>query len=1046
MTSLFRGQLCLRGLRRCRLSLAPVWLGLGLLTGFSNRLHAEVNLANPADVFALEAWTTEHGLPQNSITTVLQTRRGYIWASTYNGIAQFDGERFKVFDSSNTKGLPNSRVTSLFEDSQGDIWIGHDTGDLTRFSDGIFQAVPYKNEWSRGTISGIQADRQGDIWALNIRGEAMRVRDGLLIKPLSEMAEEPSVVPQLVLDGQERLLVVRNGYVAEITRSGYRRLTSLGGGTQPYAARVTPARGGGLWVAAPDRLRKWAGDEWQKDSGAIPWGNTFVMTMLETAAGQLLVGTLDRGLFVYDPTLGWMNLSRTNGLPQDWIRSLTEDRENNVWVGTSGGLVVLRPRKVVMRSPPDDWQGRPVMAITSARDGALWAATEGAGLYRMDTNSWTQFGLSSGLSNLFVWSVMEDSAGQIWAGTWGGGLFRREGNIFVRQFDLAQRGEPVTALKEFPPGTIWIGTTAGLIRCSDNKLERLAALGGAAAGDVRALESGPEGELWIGTQGNGLGRFKDGKLRTFRSPEGLTRDFILSLCQEVDGTLWIGTLDRGICRYRDGRFASISTEQGLPSNMIGHIEDDGLGFLWFNSQNGLFRVSKQDLNDRADGKTTTLAALVFGKAEGMATLAGSSGFGPSGFRAPDGQLWFPTARGVAVVDPKLVRPNVVPPQVWIEEILVDGQHVDIKRRATRPVNQRGHFGDNLSIRGVELQPGRRQLDVLFSGLSFSSPGRVQFKYRLGGLDPAWTDGGTRRRVTYSFLPPGDYTFQVIACNGDGQWNEIGDAIAIIALPQVWQKWWFRAALFLLGFAAVGGGVYLGVRSRHHRKLERITRRSALERERSRIAQDIHDDLGASLTRIGMLSESATGDLHDPPRAAASLGQIYATARDLTRAMDEIVWAVNPRHDTLESLTNYITRFAHDFLTAAHIRCRLDVPLHLPELFVRSEIRHNLFLACKEILHNAVKHSGADEVRVTVSLVVGGYTLAIADNGSGFDPKKSAAPLPAGDRLISGYGMASIRARLEQISGRVEIRSTPGTGTLVELHIPLPEIALLEKSC
>jgi signal transduction histidine kinase len=190
----------------------------------------------------------------------------------------------------------------------------------------------------------------------------------------------------------------------------------------------------------------------------------------------------------------------------------------------------------------------------------------------------------------------------------------------------------------------------------------------------------------------------------------------------------------------------------------------------------------------------------------------------------------------------------------------------------------------------------------------------------------------------------------------------------------------------------------------------------------------------------MLSESASEDLLDPPRAAASLGQIYATARDLTRAMDEIVWAVNPRHDTLESLTNYITRFAQDFLTAAHIRCRLDVPLHLPELPVRSEIRHNLFLACKEILHNAVKHSGATEVRVTVSFVASGFALSIADNGSGFDPKNSAAPRPAGDRLISGYGMASIRARLEQIHGRVEIQSTPGAGTRVELFLLLPKMA------
>jgi signal transduction histidine kinase len=229
--------------------------------------------------------------------------------------------------------------------------------------------------------------------------------------------------------------------------------------------------------------------------------------------------------------------------------------------------------------------------------------------------------------------------------------------------------------------------------------------------------------------------------------------------------------------------------------------------------------------------------------------------------------------------------------------------------------------------------------------------------------------------------------------------------------------------------------FLESRRRLHRKLERIARERELERERARIAQDIHDDLGASLTRIGMLSQSAAGDLNDPPRATANLNQIYDTARDLTRAMDEIVWAVNPRHDTLESLTNYITRFAHDFLSAAQIRCRLDAPLQVPELTVRSEVRHNLFLAFKEILNNAVKHSGATEVRVKLELPGKGLRLEVIDNGAGFELRKS-GPAATGNRVVSGYGIAGIRTRLEQIGGRVTIQTAPGEGARVELYVPV----------
>lgn len=989
--------------------------------------------------FAVQTWTTEDGMPQNSVTALLQTRAGYIWAATYHGIAQFDGERFIVFDASGAHGLPNSRVTSLYEDAQGNIWIGHDTGDLTRFTDGTFRVEPLPGNWSAGTLCGIRADAHGDVWAVNIRGEAQRVRDGLVLKPPAELAEYPALTPQLATDGQGRLLMVRNGYVAEITPAGIQPVSFASTEPRPYYVCVAQARKGGLWVAGDGRVRRWVEGHWQDDLGPYPWGEASVMAMFESSSGHLLVGTLERGLFIHSPTQGWMNLNRDNGLPQDWIRCLAEDREQNLWVGDSGGLVVLRPRSVVMQSPPDDWHGWPVLAISRARDGSVWAATEGAGLYHWQNDSWVNHGAASGLENPYVWSVIEDSRGRVWAGTWGGGLFRSEGNRFERQFDLQERGEPVTALLEFPNDTLWIGTSVGLLRWASNKLERFAHLGGAMAGDVRALAAGRDGELWIGTQGKGLGRYLDGKFTTLRHTNGLPslpRDYVLSLYQEEDRTLWIGLLDVGLCRYRDGRFDVITTQQGLPNHVIGHIADDGLGNLWLNTQRGIVRVTKTELQACADDPNRKLSPLVLGTGDGLMKSAGSSGFTPAGFRAPDGRLWLPTAHGIAVANPRAVRTNAVPPFVWVEEILVDKTVTGMA--VTPPTGHEGSPPDS-PRKSLELKPGRHLLEIVFTGISFTAPEGVRFKIRLEGLDRDWTDYGTRRRVTYPFLPPGQYTFRVNACNSDGLWSETGDAVAINVLPHFWQTWWFKTALAAAALLLVGAGFFLESRRRLRTKLERIARERELERERARIAQDIHDDLGASLTRIGMLSESATEDLPDPPRAARSLAQIYATARDLTRAMDEIVWAVNPRHDTLDSLTNYITRFAHDFLSAAHIRCRLDAPMAFPDLTVRSEVRHNLFLAFKETLNNAVKHSGAKEVRVTLGLVPGGFSLTVADLGCGFDLDQSPRRTTHG-RLVSGYGIPGVRTRLEQIGGRVTITSRLQEGTRVELFVPLPEIA------
>ncbi len=1000
--------------------------------GTCAQILTNVNIPAESDEYAIESWRTDDGLPQNTATAVIQTRRGYIWAGTYNGIAQFDGIRFQVFDSSNTKGLANSRITSLHEDSRGVVWIGHDAGDVSRFMEGEFTTTQHADEWGRAPIKDFAEDEHGDLWALNQLGEAWCLRDGRLVKPSGLMAENAFVNPTAARDSQGRTYVVRNGVVARFTSGGYAAVDFGDPAARPYYNGIAAARDGNLWVVGEGKVRKWGGTNWVASAVTFPWTELTVMRMHESASGRLLVGTLQNGLLALDPAGGWSNLNRTNGLPQDWVSSLAEDREGNIWVGTHGGLALLRERKVRMQNPPDDWQGRPVLSITRARDGTVWAATEGAGVYRFKDGVWSHFALE----NPFVWSVFEDSQKQIWAGTWGGGLFRLEQENFVMQTNLITASDPVVALKESPAGTLWIGTGTGLFRMRSNVVERFSHLGGAAAGDVRAIEAGVNGELWLGTQGSGLGRFKDGQCETFRTTNGLAGNFIISLCCETNGTLWIGTLDMGLCRFKDGKFRAITLAQGLPGNILYHIEDDQQGNLWFNSPKGLFRVSKKQLNACADGELAKIEPLRYGKAEGLSTLTGTGGFTPSGFRAPDGQLWFSTARGIAVIAPAAAHPNSVRPPVWIEDVLVDGKSISVS-----PEPALGSPGTRNWVaprRRVVLPPGRHQLEVQFTGLCFTTPERVQFKYTLENLDANWTEAGLQRRVTYPFLPPGEYTFHVTASNNDGLWSTTGDALTIVVQPYLWQTWWFKIFMAILGAAALALVFFLESRRRLGRRLERIARERELERERARIAQDIHDDLGASLTRISMLSQAAAGDLHDPPRAAANLNLIFDTARDLTRAMDEIVWAVNPRHDTLESLTNYISRYAQDFLGTAQIRCRLAMPLQMPEVSLRSEVRHNLFLAFKEALNNAAKHSRANEVRITLQFVPGGFTLVVADNGVGFDQPRADSGA-ATKHLPAGNGLRNLRSRLAQIGGHSQIHSAPGEGTRIEFFVPQPNI-------
>jgi signal transduction histidine kinase len=590
---------------------------------------------------------------------------------------------------------------------------------------------------------------------------------------------------------------------------------------------------------------------------------------------------------------------------------------------------------------------------------------------------------------------------------------------------LETSAAPFTALMEGANGELWAGTGAGLARRQNGAWQWVASKETVARPDTRALARDATGAVWFGMSGGGLGCWKDEKLAVYTEKDGLPNRFVWALHDDGEGGLWIGTFGGGLCRRKDGRFATLRSREGLPNQVICHIEDDGLGFFWISSYAGIFRASKSDLNDCAEGKQTGVQCLLYGKGDGLATLECSGGCQAAGCRGSDGRLWFPTSKGLAIIDPRNVRTNPIPPKVVIEELLVDGG----AKNWLAPQSRAGKALDEEPA--VTIPPGARRFQFRYTALSLVAPERVRFRYRLAGLEKGWEEAGPARTADYSPLPPGPYVFQVAACNNDGVWNMSGASVALTVLPYFWQTWWFGTAIVLAASGMVAASVRSVTKRRMRRKLETIERQRLLERERTRIAKDIHDDLGASLTRITLLSQTARADLENPARAEADLEQIYQTARELTRAMDEIVWAVNPQHDTLDSLVTYLGRFAQDFLSLAGLRCRLDVPMDLPAWPVTAETRHNLYLAFKEVLQNAFKHAGATEVRLSLKILPDGFCLLMEDNGRGFDRMAPLAPTAGG-----GNGLENMRKRLEQIGGTCSIDSRPGEGSRVEMRVPI----------
>jgi signal transduction histidine kinase len=814
--------------------------------------------------------------------------------------------------------------------------------------------------------------------------------------------------------------VLRNGMASALEQG--RLIPQFGGDlAAPYVQGICAGRRDGVWVASWGKLQRLNRDQTTNDFSPAPWGATPLTTLLETADGLLAAGTQGKGLFLVRPGGAVLNLCRSNGLPTDWISSLCEDREGNLWIGTGGnGLVMLRRGNVTTLDAPDQWQGRPVLCLTAERSGAVWVGTEGAGLYRWQAGQWSHFGTEAGVSNSFVWSVCEDAEGELWVGTWGGGLLARQGNRFEPAPGASDAMPSVTALFGGEKDQLWVGTGAGLLHYQAGKTAWLTQAGSTPLSDVRCVVEDGQGTLWFGMLGGGLGRLDKAGMRLLGTRDGLSSDFIQVLHPDSDGSLWIGTFGGGLNRLKEGRFSAIGTAQGLSDDIVCWMEDDGLGYFWVSSHAGIMRLSKKELNECADGRLKAVNCLTFGKGDGLPTLEFSGGLQPAGCKTADGRLWFASNRGLVVVDPKDVKLNYLAPPVVIETVQVDGQAMagSAEQAAGKP---------------LRIPPGRHRLEFVYTGLSYTAPDKVRFRYRLEGLDSEWTDARTKRSATFDYVPPGRYVFHVSACNDAGIWNQEGATVAFILLPHFWQTWWFAALAGTVALAAVTAGVWLDARRRMRRRVEALERTQAIERERARIARDIHDELGSNLTRITMLSEPARLPSADSTIKAS---QIYDIARGLTRTMDEIVWAVNPAHDTLEGLVNYLVKYAQDFLAAGNVRCRLDLPLNLPPWPLTAETRHNLFLALKEALNNCIKHAGASEVRLSLQVEPAAFVLSLADNGRGFDPNQIDFLRTAADRFASGNGLENIRQRLHKVGGRCEIRAAPGQGTTVVFAVPV----------
>lgn len=919
--------------------------------------------------FVVDVWNADDRLPQSSVVALTQTRDGYLWLGTLNGLARFDGNAITKFNVNNTPQLPNNKINFLFEDTHTNLWAGTDNGALSVIQNGALKKI-HDGSATAGKITAGFDDQNGAVWFVTDARQILCWRKGALeLRP-------------------------------SVSRGLRDYLTYLA------FHLIVQSKDGSSWQLQNGQVEKWRGELRENNFGPVPWGNATVTAICEDDTGGLVVGTSGMGVFWFDHAGIFSHIVQTNGLPSDLVLSLSFDSGNNLWVGTDGkGLARVRKKTF---SAPAELSGGVAQSVAEDAQGGLWTAFNLRGLTYWRTNRAEQFSIGA---NNAAWCVLVDDREQVWAGTSGQGLFRLVNGAFQPVPAAMPVGQKIFSLFKSRDGKIWVGGETGLASFDGERWNYFTTVNGLPKSAVCALAEDKDGTLWIGTKSEGMFTLQNGTITGVTAPVKDISTFLIG----GDGALWSGSIAHGLARRSTtGEWKLFSsTTNGLANDDINSLAEDGAGNLWIGSYEGLVRVEKESIANVLAGSVKTLSCRTF------LTRECSAGAQPATLRARDGRLWFPTIEGLVSVEPSNLKKNSRPPPVIVESVLVDG--VELKTNALAS----GWSGS------VTLTPQNEQLEIRFTALNFSAPkgpqSGVRFKYILEGRDKNPTDLRGERSVILNRLAPGNYVFRVKAGNEDDVWNDTGATIAITVEPPFWKKTSFLVAMGLVILAVLAGIIYLISTAKLKRQLRVARQKELIETERARIARDLHDQLGANITQITLLGEMAEMDKDEPAEVEQHAQQICETARETTRSLDEIVWAVNPSNDTLEGLANYSCKYAQDYFALAQVSYRAELPPNLPPTPILPEVRHNVFLAFKEAVNNVVKHSQASEARVRLQLEADKFILSIADNGRG-----------VGDLSAKQLrnGLKNMRRRLTDVHGEFHIAPNEGGGTVVKLVVPL----------
>jgi ligand-binding sensor domain-containing protein/signal transduction histidine kinase len=1009
----------------------------------------------------VKSYTSADGLPQEKIKRIVQDSQGFIWLCTPLGLTRFDGYRFTSYEMKD--GLPFNSVNDLLETRRGVYWVATNGGGVCRFNPRIALATPEANsrfttyvvgdEPATNRVNVLYEDRTGRLWAGT---------DGGLFT-LQEEKDEFVRVGLQIEGWQDRFV-------------------------QVWA--FAEDREGSLWIGSGAGLtRRLPDGRLLNYSAQLDEISNSVFALLLDSDERLWLGT-KRGLVVFkiDPLssvqskkFAWQRLSQGNPrskaqskfepLPDnpgearlytgvagsgDDVRALHRSADGLIWIGAFGGGLTRFDGKGFRRyTTAHGLSDDAILSLLEDRDGNLWMGSQNSGAMKLTQNGFTTYNRADGLGHQVTYSVFENQAGELYTITGEWRINRFEGDRFTTVRPNLPRRIPDSEwrmnryLLQDRAGEWWIATSEGLLRFpKTERLEQLARAqpiahytrkDGLADNNVTYLFEDSRGDIWIASFSpteEVLTRWErdSGKFYRYSDRDGLPPfNAVTCFCEDASNNLWIGFRNGGLARYREGRFSLLTAEAGLPTGKIHKIVSDQAGRLWLATDlGGLIRIddpSSENLHliayTTAEGLSSNLAycltyddqgRIYIGMPLGIDRLDPTTGQikrytaadglpgGPLvAYRDRVGDLWFGTAKGVVRLIPEPELPTRLPP-VFISGVRVAGVPQTVS-----------DFGE-ASVPELELGPNQNQIQIDFFGLSFAVGETLRYQYKLEGASQDWSAPTSERSVNLS-LSPGTYRLLVRALSADGTMSQTPASVSFIILRPIWQRWWFvTVAAIVLALAAYALYRY------------RVARLIELERVRTRIATDLHDDIGSNLSLIAMVSEVAKNQASkDSPEIIERLALVARTSRQSVDAMSDIVWAVNPKRDHLHDLTERMRRFASDTFTARDIEFQFSTPGASQDVKLGADLRRQVYLIFKESVNNIAKHSGCSEAEIDVSISGGQLILKLRDNGKGFD-------IESASNGYGGNGLVSMRRRAESVGGKLEIVSGQGAGTTTTLKV------------